>query len=100
MMITTTTDIARFGYRELEMLRDTLNAWLDHGLPDDFEHKEVVPMFNLNSGYVFLTNEECQVAMLCGNKLESFYSCPECGREGFKDDFDSECCLAYLKGGE
>ena len=84
--MSTTTDLSKFGYREWEMLRDTLDAMIKHGLPSDFENDGVHPMFNMNSGHVFLTNAEYQVAMLNGDKLESFYSCPECGHEGFRDE--------------
>lgn len=83
------------------MLEDLLKAWRRQGLPDDFEDDAVIPMFNMNSGNVFLTNPDHQVAMLTDDdKLESFYSCPECGHEGFKADMPhdgNESCKEYLK---
>lgn len=82
----TTIDLADFGIRELQELRDILTAWIEHGLPDDFDHDEVRPMMNRNSGNVFLTNAEYQTAMLSGDKLESWYYCFNCGHEGFKED--------------
>ena len=82
----TTTNLADFGMREIEELRDILTAWLDHGLPDDFYEDNVVPMFNRNSGNVFLTNSDYQVAMLAGDRLESWYNTPYSGYEGFLDD--------------
>mgnify|MGYP003516290111 CR=1 FL=1 len=82
----TTTNLADFGMREIEELRDILTAWLDHGLPDDFYEEDVVPMFNRNSGTVFLTNRDYQVAMLADGKLESWYYTPYSGYEGFLDD--------------
>jgi hypothetical protein len=81
-----TTDLAAFGARERAMLVDLLSAWKDQGLPYDFDTYNVVPMFNTKSGCVFLTNEEYQAAMLNGDKLESWYYCPNCGHEGFKED--------------
>jgi hypothetical protein len=88
-----TTNLADFGFRELRIVRDLLTAMLEQGLPPDFDSEGVVPCMNRNSGYVFLTNAEYQVAMLNGDKLESFYSSPYEGREGFKDglveQFDS-----------
>lgn len=33
----TTTDLADFGYRELGLLRELIEAMEDHGLPEDFE---------------------------------------------------------------
>ena len=89
--------------RELEELRDILTAWLEHGLPDDFENDEVVPMMNKNSGNVFLTNSEYQVAMLSDDKLESWYYCGNCGHEGFKDDcqlLDDGCNICKRKEAE
>ena len=83
----TTTNLADFGYRELAMVRDLLTAMIDSGLPDDFEDSGVQPMMNRNSGNVFLTNEEYQVAMLTDEgKLESFYWLSYAGNEGFAED--------------
>ena len=100
-METVTKDLSKFGMREIGLLKDLLDAWLKHGLPDDFHYDEVVPMFNMNSGDVFLTNSDYQVAMEAEGKLESFYSCPICGHEGFKEDMqhneDYKECQEYLK---
>lgn len=85
-----TSNIAEFGHRELIQLRDLLDAMINHGLPSDFYDDEVRPMFNKYSGNVFLTNSDYQVAMLGGDKLESFYSSPYEGKEGFFDDLLSE----------
>jgi hypothetical protein len=46
-------------------------------------------MLNIQSGDVFLTNEEYQVAMLDENQLKMWYHCFYCGNEGFDCD---ECC--------
>jgi len=99
----TTTDLADFGMRELLELRNILNAWLKHALPDDFDQNEVVPMLNRNSGCVFLTNAVYQTAMLCDGKLEIWYYCGECGREGFREDctlVDGGCLNCTTKEGE
>jgi hypothetical protein len=63
-----------------------LTARNKQGLPDDFYNNEVTPMMNMISGNVFLTNSDYQVAMMNGDKLESWYSCPNCGHEGFAED--------------
>lgn len=96
----TTTDFAKFGHREKAMAAKLLNTMVEHGLPEDFYDDEVTIMMNMNSGNVFFTNSQFQVSMMNGEKLESFYSCPNCGNEGFKeeiDDSEKECCLEYLK---
>lgn len=95
----TTTNLSDFGSRERRMLVEILQAWEKNGLPGDFLDAEVMPMFNQNSGTVFLTNSDNQVAMFDGEKLESWYSCPVCGCEGYladvinkkNHDDDSDC---------
>ncbi len=84
----TTTDLSKFGFREIAMAKDLLVEWVERGLPDDFERDEVTIMMNFNSGNVFLTNSEFQTAMMNGNKLESFYNCPICGHEGFIEEME------------
>ena len=96
----TTTDFSRFGWREKEMAEELLKAAREQGLPDDFYDDETTIMFNTHSGNVFFTNSDYQVAMMNGDDLESFYSCPECGFEGFSDEMKSDgnkCCKRYLK---
>jgi hypothetical protein len=99
----TTTDLADFGSRERHMLVELLTAWDDQGLPDDFDDSEVRPMMNRNSGNVFLTNSEFQVAMMNGEKLETWYNCPNCGCEGFAEDCKlndegcNQCCEEKMK---
>jgi len=88
--MSTTTNLADFAYREIKMARDLLDAWVNNGLPEDFEQNGVTVMMNMNSGNVFLTNDEFQVAMLNGDELESFYTSPYEGREGFFDDLLDE----------
>lgn len=82
----TTSDLSRFGYRERNLAEQLLKAWREQGLPEDFYEEEVTILFNTYSGCVFLTNSEYQVAMMNGDKLESFYTDPETGEEGFKEE--------------
>ena len=85
-----TENLADFGMREIRLLRDILDAWLNNGLPDDFYDEGVKPALNRNSGYVFLTNEDYQVCMEVDGKLESFYFTPYEGYEGFYEDLLDE----------
>lgn len=87
---TYTEDLGRFCFREIKMLAEILNAWAKSGLPDDFSDDNVRPALNMNSGYVFLVNEDCGCAMMNDDKLESFYSTPHNGAEGFFGDLVSE----------
>ena len=84
----TTTDLAEFGSRERQMAEELLRAWRLQGLPKDFCDDEVQVMMNTNSGCVFLTNSDYQVAMMNGDYLESFYTLHYNGEEGFLEDFD------------
>lgn len=100
----TTTDLADFGRGEIQEAINLLNMWMVQGPPEGHYEDEVRVRFNANSGWVFLTNSEYQVAMIHGDKLEEFHSCFECGCEGFKEDFErvSDCkgCGEIAGGGE
>ena len=78
-------DIITFD-RERALTIELLQAWGEQGLPNDFYEEGVKLAFNRNSGYVFLVNDEYQCAMMNGNTLESFYTSPYSGREGFIDE--------------
>ena len=94
--MTTTTDLKEFGFRELKMAAEHLQAYCES--PPEFLTDGVHLMMNTHSGYVFLTDEDFNVAMMNGDTLEQFHSCPECGAEGFAEDLpDNECCQQYLK---
>lgn len=86
----TTTDLAQFGMREIIEAKKLLTAWVNNGLPSDFEDNEITIMMNKNSGNVFLTNSEYQVAMEDGGKLYSFYSTPYNVLEGSYEDLMAE----------
>lgn len=90
MTNTYTENMADFGFREIKMLKDILVAWVENGLPDNFGRAGVKPAMNMNSGYVFLVNEEYQVAMMNGDNLEEFYTLPYSGIEGFLADIVAE----------
>lgn len=97
----TTTNIADFGPREIKMLTGILNAWIDQGLPEDFEKDEVHPIMNRNTRHVFLTNSEYQSCTMNGAKLEMWHHCGNCGNHGFAEDCQlndegcHECCPAW-----
>lgn len=98
-----TQKLKDFGYREIGMAGDLLRAYADN--PHVFSGSLEAVEFNPNSANVFLISEDYEVAMMNGDTLEQFYSCPECGAEGFKEDIhdgdtpdtlNSEC-VRYLK---
>jgi hypothetical protein len=94
-----TTDLSKFGGIEIETAIDLLKAYNEQGA--EYLEDNVHICFNNNSGYVFLMDEDYNVAMLNGDKLEQWFYCPNCGFEGFKGDFikhskDKEC-REYIK---
>lgn len=86
----TTTDRSKFGLREKEMAEELLKASREQGFPDEFNASNVMIMMNMMSGNVFFTNDDCQVAMMSDDKLEMFYTCLNCGNEGFAEEFFKE----------
>ena len=77
-----TSDLAEFGARERALVVELLTAWERHGLPLDFDGDEVRPMFNRDSGYVFLTNASYEVAVVQAGELVSHYWLSYEGHEG------------------
>ena len=83
-------DLNGFGYRELDLAAKLLKALKDQAV--DFLGQGVRLCFNTVSGNVFLCDEDYNVAMMDGVRLEQWFVCPECGDEGFVTDmgFDLE----------
>lgn len=96
-----TKDLSKFGYRELELAAKLLTALTTGGQWPDELGDGVTIELNTSSGNVFLTDEDYNVAMMNGDKLETFFSCWECGEEGFKEDLDwnedHNCCNGCVK---
>lgn len=93
-MIENTRDMSRFGYIELKEAARLLNAYIE--AKKDILNDGVAIEFNPNSGNVFLVDEDYNVAMMNGDNLETWYTCPHCGYEGVFEDMkhepeDSEC---------
>jgi hypothetical protein len=88
-----TNDLSKLGYREIDQLADLLKAYANN--PDDCGLNDGVTWeYNPNSDNLFLVDEDFNIAMFNPNSekdgLEKFYNCPNCGHEGFKDDFCRE----------
>jgi len=93
-----TADLSHFGYRELKMAIELLEAYVDE--PPDFLGEGLTLNFNTNSGCVFLRDEDYNVATMNGKRLEQWFVCPYCGHEGFKEDMkhdaEDEECTRYI----
>lgn len=81
-------DLSQFGYRELKEVAELLNKYLDSDITID----RLSVGFNNESGYVWLQDEDYNIYMLNGENLEQFFNCPECGHEGFKEEFEGRDC--------
>lgn len=84
-----TKDLKKFGNRELDIAADLLKALANNGRPD-FLGDEVEVWFNTHSAYVFLSDEDYNVAVLEDDKLVQFYTCANCGYEGTQVDAKDE----------
>ena len=96
-----TRNLSEFGNRERSMAGDLLNAM--HTSNDTTRYltpDNVAVEMNMMSGNVFLVDEDYNVAMMNGDKLEDWFNCPYCGHEGFKEDMhhvpDNAECTRYL----
>ncbi len=104
----TTTDLSEFGKREMEKAGEILLKYasgdVTQRFEDEFWENDVTVMFNRQSGKVFLTNGDYQVAMEnphSDGKLDMWYWCPYCGHEGFIQEMGHEPedveCTEYLE---
>lgn len=83
-----TEDLAEFGARERKLAAELLGAQI----PQGFYQSGIKVACNLQSGYVFLVNEDCQCAMINtdSGELEIHHSTPYEGKEGFLTDLLNE----------
>jgi hypothetical protein len=96
-----TRDLMDFGTRELRIAAMLLSALKS---PKDYTFRlgeKVALEFNSKSGLVFLVDDNFNVAMLNGDRLEDWLICPQCNAEGFRDTLENKtshsCCKAYAK---
>ena len=96
-----TQDFSKFGYRELAIAGELLSAYKQDKDKTKFLGDGIKIEFNPNSGNVFIVDEDYNVAMMCDDLLEDFFSCPQCGHEGFLEDMEHNLdhpeCNEYLK---
>jgi hypothetical protein len=90
-----TRDLMQFGYVELAEAGRLLTTFKTHHDKTERLSSNVAVEFNPNSGNVFLVDEDYNVAMMNGHELVDFYSCPECGNEGFDGDYEFKTYQGY-----
>lgn len=93
-----TRNLMEFGIRELRYAARLLSLFKTS---KDHTRKlgdSVAVEFNPNSGYVFLVDEDFNVAMVQSDTLRDWFTCPECGEEGFEEVLKNgkPCCRQYL----
>lgn len=86
--MTITTDLSTFGYRELGIARDLLDAYINRD--DSVLGEGVHVAFNVDSGYVFLADEDYNTAMIEKGRLVDFHNSPYDGLEGTLEDLADE----------
>ena len=88
---TYTEDFSKFGNREIKIASELLTAYIEDGLPVGMEFDGLKIGFNMNSGFVFLINENYDVAMTeDGKTLYAFYTSPYEGKEGTYEELKDE----------
>ena len=119
-----TEDLAKFGQRELEEAKDLLTAYLENNKTKMLEDSKVRLCFNMDSGNVFLSDENYNVGVVVEKRhliekgrddypeviykkeLVDWLHCPECGDEADRYEFEDwvtngdtveECCKEHLK---
>ena len=94
-----TADLSNFGRRELRRAVELLEALTT--IEPEFLGDGLTLNFNMDSGNVFLSDEDYNVGMMNRNKLEQWFTCPYCGHEGFihemKHDAVNQACTDYME---
>lgn len=94
-----TRDLRDFNFEELHRAGKLLQL-----VKTDKDHTfrlgtHITAELNPSSGYVFLVDENFNVAMLNGEHLEDWLICPKCKNEGFISTLASSgaCCKSYAR---
>ena len=87
--MTNTNDLSKFGFIELKEASKLLSAYIkDNSMVGD----NVKIEFNMNSGCVFLVDDDYRVFMQDEGSLYEFFTCSECGHEGDITAFENTDC--------
>ena len=75
-----TSDLNKFGRAEKRMMVDLFVLYRDNKISklanDYFDFGTMKPAFNMNSGYVFLTDDDYNVVMENNGELDLFITTP------------------------
>lgn len=84
-----TADLSKFGCREIDMAAELLQALTRASRSPTIDRRYMDGLtinMNINSGYVFLSDENYNCYMMNGDQLEQYLSSPYDGHEGFYDE--------------
>jgi hypothetical protein len=87
--MTNTQDLSKFGYRELAIAGELLTKYANGNmtkLAKDYAGDGIKLEFNLNSGHVFLVDEDYNALMLNDDKLDLWIWLSHTGEEGFYNE--------------
>jgi hypothetical protein len=88
-----------WGTGDMRDAAKLLNEYSDD--PSILSGSEITVSFNTDSGNVFLSDDNYDVAMLHRGHIERFYNCPYCGHEGFLEDMvhdpQDDDCVQYMR---
>ena len=96
-----TRNLADFGHRERQSASELMGALnTSNDKTGMLSNHGVAVEFNPMSAMVFLVDEDFNVAIMEGDELVDFISCPNCGNEGTKSDLEdteNDCCKEHLE---
>ncbi len=88
-----TADLSKFGPREIDMAAELLQALVRASRSPTIDRRYMDGLtinMNINSGYVFLSDDDYNTYMMNGDQLEQFLCSPIDGHEGFYDELIDE----------
>ena len=83
-----TRDLAKFGHRERAIAGELLSVLhTGNDKTERLSNDGIAVEFNLSTGFVFLVDDDYNVALMEDGKLVDWLSCPECGTEGTQGSY-------------
>ena len=93
-------DLSNFGYLEISQIAEVLQAYASGNVKDEIEPPIKVG-YNGGSVLAFIIDADNRTYMINDDKLEEWYTCGNCGKEGFLEEFkiyETNCkdCTDYI----
>lgn len=98
-----TKNLEDFPIYALKKTADIINELIKSGFPAEFNQQGIKLELCPDSKFVYLTNDDHQVCLINTknpSSLEIFFTCGNCGHEGFYDDIcygpDDRCVACHV----